>query len=75
VFGGLSITFGVYFKPPFLTVDVKRLAIFQVVKLMGLVIEFIGVVDVLGIYLIAECEEKYSVVNDFLLKLKNPPSL
>ena len=50
----LSISLGVNLQPPLLAVNMKRLAVLNVVELVGLIVELVGVVDVLRIDLVAE---------------------
>lgn len=73
--GRLSISSRVDLKSPLLPISMERLAVLQMQETIGFVVEFIGVVDILGIDLIAKWEKRYSVVKDFLLKSNRPRSL
>lgn len=50
----LSIPFWIYLQSPLLPVNMKRLTVLNVVKFMSLIVELVGVVDVLGVDLVAE---------------------
>ena len=49
----LSVATWIYFKSPLLTIYVEGLAVLDVHKTIGLIVELIGVIDVLGIDLVA----------------------
>ena len=50
----LPIATGIYFKSPLLTIYIEGLAVLDIHKTIGLIVELIGVVYVLGIDLVAE---------------------
>ena len=52
--GCLSVATWINFESPFLSIDVERLTIFDIHKAVRFVVELIGMVDVLGIDLVAE---------------------
>ena len=50
----LPISLGVNLQPPLLAVNMKRFAVLNIVELVSLIVELVGVVDVLRIDLVAE---------------------
>lgn len=52
--GDLPVAFGIYLKAPLLPINVERLTILNVGKFVDFIIEFVCVVDVLGVNLVSK---------------------
>lgn len=75
----MGLCFGVAswvdFESPLLSEDPEALAVLDVLVDIPLVVEFIGLVDVLGVDLVPASGNPYRALRDFRLKWKKVPSL